>query len=103
MSTSLSHDGVLEHHKKIHEDLHVAFTKKHADLLEHVQHAEQCVEHLSHTPPPPPPPPPHSVDNGLHAEQVKKIVQAEVVESTLPLGEMKKTVDEMKKNSWCIC
>ena len=53
------------------------------------------MEHLSHTPPPPPPP--HSVDNGLHAEQVKKIVQAEVGESMLPLGEMKKTVDEMKK------
>ena len=51
---------------------------------------------LSHTPPPPPPPPPHSVDTMLHAEQVKKIVQAEVVESVLPLGEMKKTVDEMK-------
>ena len=46
------------------------------------------MEHLSHTPPPPPPP--HSVDNGLHAEQVKKIVQAEVVESMLPLGEMKR-------------
>ena len=43
------------------------------------------------------PPPPHSVDNGLHGEQVKKIVQVEVVESMLPLGEMKKTVDEMKK------
>ena len=95
VSTSRSHDGVLEHHKKMHEDLHVAFTKKHADLLERVQHAEQRMEHLSHTPPPPPPP--HSVDNGLHAEQVNKIVQAEVGESMLPLGEMKKMVDEMKK------
>ena len=55
------------------------------------------MEHLSQTPPPPPPPPPHSVDNGLHTEQVKKIVQAEVGESMLPLRGKKKTVDEMKK------
>ena len=97
VSRSRSNDGVLEHHKNMHEDLHVVFTRKNTDLLERVQHAEQRVEHLSHMTASPPPPTPHSVDDGLHAGQVKKIVQSEVVESMLPLGEMKKTVDEIKK------